>query len=200
MLYLLSYAGASYSIVPGGFARFGRQIGHAIDVIGLLFMLAAALTVGTPMPKLEGESLSGHKEVLPDAARGKVTLVAMGFTYESRRPVEAWTKRFRQEFGQNPETAFFEVPMISGMARLAKLFIDSGMRRGTAKEDHDKVITVYGGASDWKQRLAVADTDAAYLILLDREGRVRWRHAGLFAENVWPELKEATEAALQAGQ
>ena len=163
-------------------------------------MLAAALTVGTPMPKLEGENLSGHKAVLPDAARGKVTLVAMGFGYESRRSVEVWTKHFRREFASHPDTAFFEVPMISGMARLAKLFIDSGMRRGTPKEDRDKVITVYGSASEWKERLGVEDTDLAYLLLLDREGRVRWRHAGLFDESVWPELKEATESVLHSGQ
>jgi hypothetical protein len=165
-----------------------------------MFMLTAALTVGTPMPKIEGENLNGQKAILPDAARGKVTLVAMGFSYDSRRPVEVWTKRFRREFGQHPDTAFFEVPVISGLARLAKLFIDSGMRRNTAKEDHDKVITVYGGASEWKDRLGVEDTDLAYLLLLDREGKIRWRHAGVFDENVWPGLKEATEAALQSGQ
>jgi hypothetical protein len=163
-------------------------------------MLAAALTVGTPMPKIEGENLTGHKAVLPDAARGKVTLVAMGFGYESRRNVEVWTKRFHREFGTHPDTASFEVPVISGLARLAKLFIDSGMRRGTPKEDRDKVITVYGSASEWKERLGVEDTDLAYLLLLDREGRVRWRHAGLFEESVWPELKEATETALHSGQ
>jgi hypothetical protein len=163
-------------------------------------MLAAALTVGTPMPKVEGENLSGHKAVLPDLAKGKVTLVAMGFSYESRRSVEVWTKRFRHEFASQPDTAFFEVPMISGLARLAKLFIDSGMRRGTPKEDRDKVITVYGSASEWKDRLGVEDTDLAYLLLLDRDGRVRWRHAGVYEENVWPELKEATESALHAGQ
>lgn len=163
-------------------------------------MFAAALTIGTPMPQIEGESLSGHKAILPNAAKGKVTLVAMGFSYESRRPVGTWTKRFRREFGQNPETAFFEVPIISGMARLAKLFIESGMRRGTAKADHDNVITVYGGASGWKERFGAADSDAAYLLLLDRDGRVRWRHAGAFEENAWPQLKEATEATLQSGQ
>jgi hypothetical protein len=165
-----------------------------------MFMFAAALTVGTPMPKIEGENLSGHRAVLPDAAKGKVTLVAMGFSYESRHPVEVWTNRFRRDFGQNPETAFYEVPVISGMARLAKLFIELGMRRGTAKEDHDKVITVYGGAADWKERLGVGDTDVVYLLLLDREGKVRWRHAGLFEENLWPDLKDATEAALLSGQ
>lgn len=151
------------------------------------------------MPKIEGEDLSGHKAILPDAAKGKVTLVAMGFSYESRRSVAAWTNRFRHDFGQHPDATFFEVPVISGMARLAKLFIDSGMRRGTPKEDHDKVITVYGGAADWKDRLGVADTDLAYLLLLDRDGKVRWRHAGPFEESVWPELRDATEAALQAG-
>ena len=163
-------------------------------------MFAAVLTVGTPMPKLEGENLNGHKAVLPDDARGKVTLVALGFSYDSRRPVETWTKRFRQQFGQHPDTASFQVPVISGLARLAKLLIESGMRRGTAKEDRDTVITVYGGASEWKDRLGVQDTDLAYLLLLDREGRVRWRHAGLFDESLWPELKEATEAALHSGQ
>jgi len=163
-------------------------------------MFAAALTVGTPMPKLEGENLRGQKAVLPDAARGKVTLVALGFSYESRRPVSAWTKRFRSDYGHNPNTAFYEVPMISGMARLAKLFIESGMRRGTVKEDHDKVITVYGGAAAWKDLLSVENTDVAYLLLLDRDGRVRWRHSGPFEEKAWPELKEATEAALQSGQ
>jgi hypothetical protein len=165
----------------------------------MMLAFVAALTVGTPMPQIEGESLSGHKAVLPDAAKGKVTLVAMGFSYESRRPVEAWTKRFRSEFGLNPQAGFFEVPVISGLARLAKLFIQSGMRRGTPKADHDKVITVYGG-SGWKERLGAEDSDTAYLLLLDRDGRVRWRHTGAFEESVWPQLKEATEAALQSGQ
>jgi hypothetical protein len=166
----------------------------------MLFMFAAALTVGTPMPRIEGENLNGHKAVLPAVAKGKVTLVAMGFSYDSRRSVDAWTKRFRQEFGQNTDTGFFQVPVISGMARLAKLFIQTGMRRGTAKEDHDKVITVYGAASDLKERFGVVDIDRAYLLLLDREGTVRWWHEGLFDETIWPELKKATEATLQSGQ
>jgi len=163
-------------------------------------MLAAALTVGNPMPKLEGENLSGHKAVLPDIAKGKVTLVAMGFGYDSRHTVEVWTKRFRREFGNHPDTASFQVPVISGIARLAKLFIDSGMRRGTPKEDRDKVITVYTGSSEWKDRMGADNTDYAYLLLLDRDGRVRWRHAGAFDESVWPELREATEAVLHSGE
>jgi hypothetical protein len=31
----------------------------------------------------------------------------LGFTYESRFGVEAWAKRFRQDFGKQPKVTFF---------------------------------------------------------------------------------------------
>jgi len=68
--------------------------------------------------------------------------------------------------------------MIGGMARLGKWFIDSGMRRGTPPADYEHVITVYRGTDAWKQRVGVDERDTAYLILLDRTGKVAWRHAG----------------------
>ena len=162
----------------------------------MLFLLAAALTVGDVLPKLEGDYLTGAKASLPGAARGKVTLLALGFSYESRFAVEPWVKQFRVEFGQRPDVAFYEVPMIGGMARMAKFFIDSGMRRGTPKQDHERVITVYGGASEWKQRLKVTDSDSAYVLLLDRNGKVLWQHSGKLDPLPWADLKAATAAAL----
>ena len=50
---------------------------------------APALGPGDLMPPLRGQFLSGRKAVLPDAARGRVALVALGFTYDSRFAVEA---------------------------------------------------------------------------------------------------------------
>ena len=139
---------------------------------------APALVPGDRMPPLRGEFLSGREAVLPDAARGRVALVALGFSYGSRFAVEAWTARFRRDFGADTAVTFFEVPVIGGMARLARPFIDGGMRRGTPKALQENVITVYGGASEWKLRLGFREPDDAYLLLLDRAGRVVWRHAG----------------------
>jgi hypothetical protein len=115
--------------------------------------MATVLSPGEPLPALKGEFLSGRQAVLPEAASGRVALLALGFTYESRFAVEAWIGRFRKEFGENQQVLFYEVPMIGGMARLGKWFIDSGMRKGTPKEDHEHVITVYGGTDPWKQRV-----------------------------------------------
>jgi hypothetical protein len=151
----------------------------------VLLMTAAVLPLlspGQPLPVLKGEFLTGRPAVLPGAASGRVALMALGFSYESRFAVEKWIGRFRAQFGNQPDVTFYEIPMIGGMARLGKWFIDSGMRKGTPLQDREHVITVYGGTDPWKQRLAYRSGDAAYLILLDQRGVVRWLHAGDFTD------------------
>ena len=140
------------------------------------------------MPVLKGEFLTGRPAVLPDAASGRVALLALGFTYDSRFAVEAWVGRFRKDFGDKPEVTFYEVPMIGGMARLGKWFIDCGMRKGTPKKDQENVITVYGGTDSWKQRLAFQSPDAAYLLIVDQRGVVRWRHSGPFDQRAYDQM------------
>ena len=78
--------------------------------------------------------------------------------------------------------------MIGGMARLGKWFIDSGMRKGTPQSDKENVITVYGDTNTWKQRVGDHDADAAYLLLLDKHGVVRWRQQGALTEDAYKEL------------
>lgn len=159
--------------------------------IGVLAMSAAILRaeaapailkVGDRFPELKGQFLTGRSAVLPEAAAGKVTLVAMGFTYASRVPVEAWTEWYRTKTETRTDVAFFEVPMIGGLATLGRWFIDRGMRNGTPAALHESVITVYGGTTVWKTRLAYSadHKDDAYLVLCDRNGLVRWIHHGVF--------------------
>jgi len=140
------------------------------------------LRVGDPLPTLEGQLLTGREAVLPQAASGKVTLVAIGFTYQSRVPVEAWADWHRKTFGSRADVTLFEVPMIGGLATLGRWFIDRGMRHGTPAALHDRVITVYGGTGEWKRRLSYSSgrEDDAYLIVVDREGIVRWLYHGGF--------------------
>jgi hypothetical protein len=155
------------------------------------------LAIGDVFPRLEAEFLTGRKAVLPDAAAGKVALVMMGFTYDSRHAVEKWAARFHEEFGANKTLTFFEVPVIGGMGRMAKWFIDSGMRRGTPEDMQENVITVYGSGDRWKTTMGFtkAKEDDAYLALLGPDGRVRWLHRGPFSDDAIVALKAAVTAA-----
>ena len=150
-----------------------------------------SLRVGDPFPQLKGQFLTGRDAVLPQAASGNVALVAIGFTYQSRFPVEAWAEWYRTAIGPRTDVMFFEVPVIGGLAKLGRWFIDRGMRNGTPPALHERVITVYGGTDDWKQRLAFSPdhADDAYLVVLDREGIVRWIHHGAFEQARSAELQ-----------
>jgi hypothetical protein len=159
--------------------------------------LISTLPPGQTLPPLRGEFLTGRQAQLPDAAAGRVALLALGFTYNSRFPVEAWVGRFRKDFGSNPHVTFYEIPMIGGLARLGKRFIDSGMRKGTPPGDQENVITVYSGADSWKQRVGYESPDDAYLILLDTSGAVRWRHNGAFDERAYQDLHAQVSALLR---
>lgn len=158
--------------------------------------LIPAIQLGESLPPLKGEYLTGRQAQLPDAASGRVALLALGFTYDSRFAVEAWVDRFRKDFGSNPNVTFYEIPMIGGMARLGKWFIDSGMRKGTPKSEQENVITVYGGSDSWKQRVGYQSPAAAYLVLLDKRGVVRWRHNGELDETAYRDLNAQASALL----
>ena len=111
---------------------------NILPTILMASALVSPLTTGKPLPHLKGEFLTGRQAQLPDAASGRVALLALGFTYDSRFPVEAWIGRFRKDFGNNPQVTFYEIPMIGGMARMGKWFIDSGMRKGTPRKRSGK--------------------------------------------------------------
>jgi hypothetical protein len=157
---------------------------------------SAPLQVGDTFPRLEGEFLTGRNAVLPEAAAGRLALVMMGFTYKSRYQVEAWAEQIEPAFAGRDDATFFEVPVIGGMARLGKWFIDSGMRRGTPKALHEHVITVWGGVDRWKALMGFTPRaeDDAYVTLIGPDGRVLWLHRGPPSDAALGELQALTGA------
>jgi hypothetical protein len=190
---------------------FVSRVFSAGSFIGVLLMSTATLLagpaqeplrVGDRFPALKGQFLTGRAAVLPQASSGQIALVAIGFTYKSRFPVEAWAEWSRTALDRTTDLTVFEVPMIGGLGTLGRWFIDRGMRKGTPVELHDHVITVYGGTGDWKQRLSYspAHEDDAYLAVLDREGVVRWLHHGGFDTSRADELKALLALLVRVGR
>ena len=139
----------------------------------------AAPRPGEALAPLQGRNLAGEAVALPAVAAGRTALLALGFSYESRHAVEAWGERFRAEFGADSQVTFFELPMMAGIgARMARPFIEGGMRGGTPRALHRNVIVVWSDVGRWRRALGVRDPDLAYLLLLDPAGRVLWSGTG----------------------
>lgn len=71
------------------------------------------------------------------------------------------------------------------------------MRKGTPLKDQEHVITLYGDADAWKQRMGYQSPDAAYLVLIDKHGVVRWRHSGAVDEEAYKDLSVHVAAFLR---
>jgi hypothetical protein len=159
---------------------------------------ALRLAVGDRLPALKGDLLSGKPGALPDLAVGRTTLIALGFSYDSRFQVERWAAEFRSRYRSRSDVTLFEVPMMGSAARLGRWFIDNGMRKNTPPELQDSVMTVYGSNDDWKARVGFARPDDAYLVLIDAKGVVRWLAHGPVSDDRLQDLSAVVDSVSQA--
>ena len=130
-------------------------------------------------PSISSHALNGEIVSLPADCRGFVTLIAIAFQRGAQGMIESWYEPFSREFGDNPEVRFYEIPMIgSAYWRMVSGWIDSGMRSGIPVAKHPFVVTYYGDVFPYRRDLGMEDPALAYMFLLDREGRIRWRAKG----------------------
>ena len=71
------------------------------------------------------------------------------------------------------------------------------MRSGTPKVAHNNVMCIYGSNSELQSYFNVVDKDAAYLFVLDREGRIRWKYVGAITDDAYHQLKNMVSDLLK---
>jgi len=162
----------------------------------IAFLIVAGLianSAGQALPRMEGETLSGKPIVLPDAAHGKIALLAMGFSKKGGDRATEWEKRFKQDFGKDSNYAIYPVAELEDAPRLVRGMIKSGMRRGTPPSEQDQFVLLFQGSAEWKKFVGYAASDEAYLLLLNANGDVMWHGHGVLSEAGYTPLGEAAK-------
>jgi hypothetical protein len=150
-----------------------------LAVITTLFIAAcgsvvkpASTVTQTPFPQVTGESLTGERVSIPDAYRGKNTLLLVGYTQKAQFDIDRWILGVLQA---DIAVEIVEVPTIAGMMpQMVQGFINNGMRSGIPQNDWASVVTVYEDAPKIIQLLGNERPQSAYAVLLDRSGVVVW--------------------------
>jgi hypothetical protein len=134
--------------------------------------------IGINFPDLSGESLSGQKVALPQAAAGKVTLIMIALKRDSIPKLDPWLKAYDEAFGKNKSFAFYKIPMMkSAFAKQISSMINGKMKKDNPEELHDKIITYYGPVEDYVKVLGIDDEEKGYAFILDIKGAVKWQSA-----------------------
>lgn len=149
----------------------------------LLACLLLPPVTGNPLPPVEGETLTGRKTLLPDALRGQASVVVWSFTREAGEQVEKWVEPLVRD-----QINVYSAAVIEAAPRLIRPLIRSGMRRAAPRPFHGRSLCITRGEKQLREALDVRNDKLPVVTLLDSEGRILWRHAGLYTETAATEL------------
>jgi hypothetical protein len=170
----------------------------------LLLLTAALLTISTfaqkgkVFPTIEGLTLDGKAMSLP-LKNGKETIVAMVFNRSAEDELKKWLKPLYETFmdksgkksqmdmSNNYDVNFFFIPAIGGMKMMISQF----------KSETDKSLWPYifdTDRTDMKQQrklLGIEDSGIPYVMVLDKDGKIKEVVSGNVKEDKIDKLEEA---------
>ena len=148
------------------------------------------------MLRVEGESIAGRKVVLPDAAKGHVAVLVLGFTKASKTPTSAWGSRIASEFGSQSGFELYQLPVLEDVPRLIRGMVVSGMKKGVKENMRDHFVPLFEHESELKKLVGYREPDDAYLVVLDPSGEIVDQVHGTFSDALYARLREALHKLL----
>lgn len=145
-------------------------------------------------PELRAENLLGESLAIPSELPGSLRLVFVAFRQRQQPRVNTWLAVGDQLEADYPGLRYFEFPTIAWPYRIMKPVIDNGMRSGiAAREARARTITLFTNVGKFVEATGLPGTSDIAILLLDEEGRIRWRATGRHTADAEAALREAIE-------
>ena len=159
-----------------------------LTICFLLLSLIPALS--EQLPKTASESLAGGAVLMPDAMRGHVSVVVLGFSKSSQDAVKAWEAGARKQLGQ---TDVYQVAVLEDAPSFVRGMIKHAMKGATPVDRQSHFLVVVKGAAELKKAAAFSEENDPYVLLLDGSGEIRWRTHGAVNDAALKELAEKVQ-------
>ena len=146
-------------------------------------------------PSVPARDLEGRDVTLPDVFTGERNVVIVAFRRNHQALVDSWVPWLEERAADDPGLRFYELPTIGRFWAPVRTFIDGGM--AAAIKDPvvlQRTLTIYGDVHRLTRPLGIDDRSTVALVLVDRNGRVRWSGDGGFEERTARELDAALRA------
>ena len=144
-------------------------------------------------PSVVGMNLAGTSIQLPEELAGRLNLLLIAFRQVQQADVDSWLPYTDALEARRPDVRAYELPVLAAAYRLARPFIDGGMRAAIPDPVvRARTITLYLDKGAFRAALGVPDEDRIHVRLVDRSGVTHWR-----ADGVWDAAKaSALDAVL----
>ncbi len=133
----------------------------------------------TRFPELRARSLNKEPFVVPTGLEGTHNVVLVPFHRSQQAICDAWIPHLHALSDAFPGIDYYELPTLPSRSPLFRWWVDNGMRmgiRGTSARH--RTITIYTDRAEFREQLDIEGDGQVHVFLLDRTGRIHWRHAG----------------------
>jgi len=165
----------------------GKAIFALLVVPGCAFCCQAASIPGTQATALDGHTVAFPHDLSPGA-----TVLILGFSRHSSDNTTAWEKPTRTQLAGSA-IRFYDMAMIAEVPHFARGFAVHSIRKVVPDILKPNFLPLVDQETEWKQA-AGYDTqaeDAAYVLLVDHSGNVRWSTHQPFSPALFAQLTEA---------
>jgi len=159
-------------------------------------VISAPAQSAQQMPTVEGESLSGGKVVLPEAAKGKIAVLIFGFTKASKEATKAWADRIFSDFGTQARLELYQLPVLESVPGFVRGMVISSMRKGVRENMRDHFVPILHGEAELKQLVSYKESDDAYLVMLDGAGQIVEQKHGPLSDAAYAQLRGDIQSML----
>jgi hypothetical protein len=164
-----------------------------LAIATLLLTPAVGSPTATLIPPSEGTALDGHPVTLPRDLATHATILILGFSKNSADNTTAWEKAIRGNLASQPTIGYFDMPFLEDAPSLIRPLIVRSIRKQVPDVLKPYFVPLTSGEAAWKQLTNFTPTasDAAYVLLVDHAGQVRWQTHETFSPTRFNDLSTA---------
>ncbi len=149
--------------------------------------LAAAQATGNlTIPPTRTVAFDGHPVTLPKDLTEPATVLILGFGRDSKTATTAWEQAVRTQLVHPGAVGLYELAMLAEVPGFVRPLVLRKIKREVPGLLQGQFLSVTEDEEAWKRAAGYAadQPQAAYVLLVDRGGRVQWAtHAPFSAES-----------------
>jgi hypothetical protein len=146
------------------------------------------------IPPVHGSVLSGEKVDLPDALKGKVGVLVLGFSRASGDVVAEWGKRLSKDYNSSGAVCYYEVSVLEGVPGILRGYVVKKISEAVPDFAKSHFLPVLDHEKEWKGAAGFKSSDEVYVLVVDGTGVVRARVQGAPTDANFAEVKRQVDA------
>jgi hypothetical protein len=156
--------------------------------------VTGAQPTGGRIPEVHATSFSNEAVNLPEGLKGKVGVLVLGFSRDSREADSAWGKRLAADYRESPTVAYYEMPVLAAVPRMIRGMIVKSMKSSVPASEQSRFVVIVENEAAWKTVTHYGRPDDPYVLVVDSQGSVVWQTQGASTNAAYAELKQHVEA------